>query len=270
MQTIYSLFNSVFSTMFQFGASLNLLFFSLLISLVATLTYKYFANQDAIKTVNDRIKSFIYELRLFDYSPALVFQALGNIFRSSAMYILYSLKPLAVLIIPVMIILMQLHYLFDYSPLKDGDVTVVSVTFADSFVPEQGRYSFEVSENLNLDTAPVLNTDTNEVSVRVSVKGDEEGFFTVNAGGTSYTKKIIISDKTVKVLPVTTSGGFWTNIANFGSDIMPSDGELTRVAVQYPDGDHTIFGTTWHWLIWLLLISMSVAIVMMKILKINW
>ena len=86
--------------------------------------FKKVSNQNRIALIKDRIKAHILEMRLYNDNILFSFQALGSISKWNLRYLGNALKPMIVLMIPVMIILIQLSIRYEYRPLKAGESSI--------------------------------------------------------------------------------------------------------------------------------------------------
>ena len=67
--------------------------------------FKYTSNQRAIKRVRDDIKAHLLVLKLFKDSALVVVRAQGRVFAGAFWLLVFSLVPMAVMLVPVMLIL---------------------------------------------------------------------------------------------------------------------------------------------------------------------
>ena len=108
---------------------------SLLTALLMLEVYKLTSNQAAIRRAKDRIKAHLLEMRLYKDNMRVTLGAQAGILKSNLAYMAANLKPLAVMIVPLVLILARLSLWFDRAPLRPGEETLVKVELAASADP---------------------------------------------------------------------------------------------------------------------------------------
>ena len=78
------------------------------------------SNQEAIRTVRNRIRGNLIGIRLFGDDLGILFRLQGRILRQTAVYLGYSFVPLLVMIVPVVIILAQMNLRFSGRSMEPG------------------------------------------------------------------------------------------------------------------------------------------------------
>ncbi len=272
MYYINYIFSSAFEVIWLPFKNINpiwgILSISIFVGIFSALLYRFTANQKAIKKVNNKIKAHMLELIIFDYSPVLILTAMFNIFKNLFIYLRYSLKPIILIIIPVIIVLIQLHFIYDYSPLKPGDRAVVTLELQDNILDKDIK--LHTSDNIKIASSPVHIIEKNEISWKILIKEYGIGTLNFNVDSKIYEKDIIASNKKIKVTPFSISGGFFMQLKNIGSTFLPDDGVIKSISVVYPKSSLNISGWNIHWLVIFLILSLFSGTVIMKIFGIQW
>src|SRR4030043_1188364 len=124
MGLINSIPGNVFALLLPPFRSLNpwagMAFISLLTGLLMLLIYRLTSNQSGICRVKDKIKAHLLELRLFKDNMGVTMKAQGQILQANFRYLGLNLKPLLVMIVPLILILAQLNLWFGSEPLAVG------------------------------------------------------------------------------------------------------------------------------------------------------
>ena len=119
-----SIFNRPFDFFYRPFESLHpavgLTVVSVLTGVLLLIVYRYTSNQAGIRRVKDRIKAHFLEIRLFQDQFGVVVGAHGRILRATLTYMSYSLKPLAVILLPVLILMVHLEMHLGQRPLGDA------------------------------------------------------------------------------------------------------------------------------------------------------
>ena len=129
---INTVFNVIFSVLFlplnRLSPIWGLTIFSLITGLLMIVIFKRVSNQEGIRRVKNHIKAHLLELRLYKDSAGLSLVAMKDIFISNGKYLGLALRPMLVLMIPVIIIIIQLAARFEYRTLSVGETTIVRTT----------------------------------------------------------------------------------------------------------------------------------------------
>jgi len=109
-------FDLLFRPLGLLSPLLSLTLFSAATGLLMVWVFGRVSNQEKIRTVKDRIQANLIAVRLFQNSVGVFFRIQGRIFLSTLLYMGLSLKPMLVMIVPVLLVLIQLQgreYLYD-------------------------------------------------------------------------------------------------------------------------------------------------------------
>ncbi len=96
-------------------------------ALLILVIYKYTSNQKAIQRIRNRIKANLLAMRLYKDSLQVTLAAQWELFKAGVALLLNSLIPLAVMLMPMIMILAQLQSWYGYEPLAPGAEAVVTV-----------------------------------------------------------------------------------------------------------------------------------------------
>jgi len=243
---------------------------SLLVGVFASLVYRFTANQAAIKKINNRIKAHIFELRLFDFDPALILKSLGGIFKNFFIYLFYSIKPIIFLIIPVIIILIQLHYLYDFSPLNPGDNTVVTISFKENTDIDKHKIYIKVPRNVKIVSPTVKIPEKNEISWEIQVENYGNSELSFRIDNEIFNKEVIAVKGMRKIVPKSVTGDFFLKLKYICSEYLPENQLVKSIAIKYPESSVSIFGLGIHWIIIFLIFTLISGMIIMKIYGIEW
>ena len=269
-QIINAIFDLIWYPFNNLDPFLSIMAVSFITGIIASVIYRFTANQQAIGELNKKIKAYILELRIFDFDPGLIIKSLKNIFKNFFVYLYYSVKPMLILFIPVIIILMQLHYRYSYSSLDPGDNTVVTVKLSEKFDILDDEIDISVSKNLKILTRPVRILQKQEISWKIGAENFGDGKLSLRINDNIYEKNIVISKSTRKIVPTSVDGNIFDLIKNIGGDYISGDQLIKSINVQYPSGSVLFLGLNIHWIIIFLLFSLLSGGLIMKIYGIEW
>ncbi|MEW6366423.1 MAG: hypothetical protein AB1714_17495 [Acidobacteriota bacterium] len=227
---------------------------SLLTGLLMLWVYKYTSNQEGIKSVKDKIKAHLLELRLYKDNFQATIQAQKKILGYNARYMFYALKPMLVMLVPIVLILIQLDLWFGYRPLKPGESVLLKVKLDRS--PLQTDLTLQPSPGVEIETPPLRVEEGKEIDWRVrgTQYGDHTLTFTVD--NQSFTKQLVVSRKPIaKMSRARVQNHLFDRLLAPGESPIPAGLPVTRVELVYPGQEMNLFGWSIHWLISFFILS---------------
>jgi len=243
---------------------------SFLTSLLMLFIFRFTSNQQGIRRVKNKIKAHLLELRLFKDSLGLSLQAQGNILRYNLTYISYSLKPLLVMFIPVMLILIQLNLWFGYQALSPGQEAIIKVKLTNDQNPMVIDLAFELSSSFDIETPALRMEKEREIDWRIQVKekGIHELRLAVDSQG--IVKKVIVGKKSLKkISPLKVRRSLIDELFNPGEAPLPGKLPVKSIGVTYPSKKMNLFGWHIHWLIAYFALSIIFAFALKGIFKVE-
>ena len=153
----------------RLGPAWGILVSSVVVTALGLVVYKYTSNQDGIKIAKDKIKAHFFEVWLYLDDLALIAQAQGGIFKEGGRYLAYALVPLVVMMAPVMLILINLEFRYDYRPFRPGDEFLLKVRLKGFAESQLQNLVLELPPGLELAAGPVriAEHDRDERSARI-------------------------------------------------------------------------------------------------------
>ena len=233
---------------------------SLLTGLAAILLFRYVSNQDAMRRVKNRIHAHLLELRLFPDQLGIVSRAYGRILRFTAIYLIYNLKPLAILLLPLVVLMVQLDLRFSRMPLEIHDSFILKATLAGPGALDSG--SLKLPKGLTL-TAPPVNIPTQQ-EVNWRIRADEYGVFlpAVVVAGQTFTKRVVVS-KEITPLPVERARASLVEwLMNPVEKPLPSGGPLQSLEVNYAPRSIDLGYLATNWLVVFLVVSLVSGLIL--------
>jgi len=212
------------------------------------------SNQDAIKTIRDRIRANIIAIRLFGDDVGLLFRLQWRILRGTVVFLRYALTPLLITLVPLVLILIQLDLRYTTRPLEPGERTVVKVRLAD---PSALRdpIELEAPAGVVVETPGVHVAELSEVAWRI--RADAPGTYElgVKVGGQTVTKQLLVGSQAGYPSKMRTGGPLTERLLHPGE--APVDaGAVRSVEVRYPPLPLTLFGWDVNWLVAFLVVSL--------------
>jgi len=227
---------------------------SVLTGLGAVLVFRYVSNQAALRRIKNRIQAHLLELRLFPDQLGAVSRAHGRILRWTAVYLAYNLKPLAVLLVPLVIVMVQLDLRYGRTPLAKDHSFLLTANLSQPLALDS--VSLQLPKGLTLTAPPVNIPSLGEVDWRI--RADKYGVFwpAVVVAGETFTKQVVVS-KQITALPVERAqAGLVAWLSNPLEPALPSRSRLRSLEVNYAPRSLDLGFLATNWLVFFLVVSL--------------
>jgi len=251
-------FNSIFGKIFEviffpfrnMSPWVGMVLVSILTAFLMLFVFRFTSNQEGIRKVKNRIKAHLLEIRLFKDSLIISLKAQGRILRYNLKYIGYSVKPLLVVIVPLILILIQLNLWFGYQSLAPGQEAVLKAELREDLSLLDAEFMIETSSGLEVETPPLRIEENSEVNWRI--RAQEAGIheLTLILNGEKFVKKVAVAQKPLsKISSVKVHRNFINELFNPGEAPIPGDLPVKSIEIKYPSKHMNLFGWRIHWII---------------------
>ena len=260
MWAFNSIFGRLFGYLLQPFRSLSpwwgMLIVSLLTGLLMLLIFKYTSNQSGIRRTKDRIKAHLLEMRLYKDSLRVSFKAQGGILKANLKYMSHSLKPLLVMIVPVLLILIQLNFWFGYVSPEPGEAVVLKLKLKEAHNPTELDIRLSPLPGLNVETPALRIEEDSEVDWRISFSQAGEYALDIQVGSEHVSKHIAVGQRALSRLsPRRVDRGFWSQLFYPVEPPLDKDSAVTGIDILYASGGLPFFSWKMHWLIAFFILS---------------
>lgn len=241
---------------------------SAVMGVIFLLIYKYTSNQAAIGKVKDNIKAQMLAMKLFKDSISVTLQAQRKVFKNALLLLFYSIRPMAVMIVPVLFILAQMALWYQAKPLSVGQESVITIQLNNSPDSSILDVSLQPSDAFTVLTGPVKVLSKSEVIYKI--KADQNGLHKIvfTAGNETVEKELAVGDS---FMPVSAKrpGQQWTQIlSNPSEKPFSNDSVVKSISIQYPDRISYTSGKTW-WVVYFFGCSMIAAFIVKPFLNVK-
>jgi hypothetical protein len=248
-----------------YGISLTVLAF--LAGLAILPVFGRFSDTAGLTLAKRKIRAALYEFRLFGDEPRLVFRAQRQLLYWNAHYLGLILRPAAIVLVPMLLLLMQMDILYSHRALRVGESAIVSARIADDV-------------NLTAVDPQLQATGAAVESPAVRIPGEHRVLWkvrAVDAGRDLLSLEIPANsgalDPAEKSLQVGSGLHYLSNerVASFRDWLLDpaeprlsASGPVRSIAVQYPDADFRIFSFTMPWIVWFVIVSWGTMFALRK------
>jgi len=236
-----------------------LIIVSIVTGIVMLLVFRQTSNQKAIKKTKDKIKAHILELVLYKDNLKIIVKAIGNIFRYNGRYLYQTIIPLLIVFIPVILILIQLNYRYQFRSFNSGDRTLVKVKLVDGSSDNFDKIKLLNSPNYQIETPALRIVEANELDWRVRIlNGDKFNLLIENEGDTVI-KSVNRTDRVSFLSPKRERFSSLAFLLCPTEEPISESKIIKSIEIQYPQRKMKIFGFYVHWLVVFFVVSLIAA-----------
>lgn len=262
-------FDLLFRPLGLLSPLLSLTLFSAATGFLMVWIFGRVSNQGKIRAVKDRIQANLIAVRLFQNSVGVFLRIQGRIFLNTLLYMGLSLKPMLVMIVPVLLILIQLHGRFGVRPLEAGETAVVRVrVHSGDLLADPAGAGLESRGGVVVETPPVRIPSRREVLWRVRAGAPGRHTLTVHLGELPVVEKELVVGGTTRLLSAERAGAGGL-LLHPGEPPLDPSLPVESVSVGYPQPELTFLGWNVHWLAWFFIVSIAVGYLLKGVLGVE-
>ena len=247
---------------------LSITVISAILGVFLLVIFKYTSNQKAIGQVRDDIKANLLAVKLFKDSFSVTFRSQARVFCASFKLLFYSIVPMLVMIVPVILIMAQMSLWYQARPLLPGDKPViVKLKFNDNL---------DTLPQVVLESLPAARTIIGPVRVFTKkeifwkIKPVEDGSYNLifHIGDRRYEKQLAVGEGFM-CLSSKRPGADFADILLYPLEKpFTSDSPVHSISIDYPERNSRINGTDW-WIAYFFVVSMIFAFMFKPLLKVR-
>lgn len=230
--------------------------------------FKHTSNQSAIGRTRDNIKANMLVLKLFKDSMAVTLRAQCRIFKGILLLLVYAIRPMLVLIVPVCLLLAQMGLWYQFRPLQSGEETVVTMKLNGKINSPWPSVSIEHMPAAEVIIGPIRILSKREIcwKIRAHTVGYHRIVFQVD--GQEIEKDLAIGDGFMRV-STERPGWHWTDILSYPLEKPFAPGSIVQsVSIDYPERISRTSGNDW-WVVYFFAVSLIFGMIFKPILKVR-
>ena len=230
--------------------------------------FKYTSNQIGIGRTRDNIKANMLVLKLFKDSMAVTLQAQCRIFKGILLLLVYTIKPMALVIVPACLLLAQMGLWYQFRPLQPGEETILTMNLNDKINSPWPSVSIEHMPAAEVVMGPsrILSKRGICWKIRAHTVGYHRIVFLVD--GQEIEKDLAIGNGFMRV-GTKRSGWHWTDILSYPLEKPFASGSTVQsVSIDYPERISRTSGSDW-WVVYFFAVSLVFGMIFKPILKIR-
>jgi hypothetical protein len=241
---------------------------SLLVSIGLLIGFKAASDQDALAAAKRHIHACVFEIRLFNDDLRAILRAQAGILRHTLTYFRLSIVPMAWLMVPLVLILIQLQFHYGYAGLEPGRGVNLKVTLTDdaaSRAREKGDLdaSLEATDGMRVQTPLLWIPSLGEADWRVVADRPGSYELSVRFEDGSFGKSVLATGEIARRAPVRPTT-ILHQLLNPVEAPLPDGAPIKSIAIDYPDGEVSLFGWRMHWLVAFFILTMVFALALQR------
>lgn len=208
--------------------------FSLVITVLALLAFKFFSSPTAIARARGRVIARVLELRLYRDNLFGIFATLGRVFLGTLVYLKEYLLPIGVLILPVVLILVQMSCWFDHRPLREGETTLFTVTLRADVRVMDVPMTITSSPNVVVESEPLRIPSENKIIWRFRAAARPWGMIAARTPDETVGMQVAVGPQFHKIAARRVAGGFFDILLNPADRPIHEGSVLSEMEISYP------------------------------------
>lgn len=243
-----------------------LLIVSLMTGLLILWAFARVSNQATIGLLKRRIRGNLLAVRLYQHDLKIVARLQWTLLKDTLGYLKCSLRPMLVLIVPIILIMAQLNLRFAERPIRPGESTVVKAKVGEvSFLNNQ--ITLEAPDGVSVETPGVRVGSDSEIAWRV--RSEEPGLYSlrIHTGSQTVEKEFHVSRGSWATVSAYRAGNLGEMLLYPGEPLIHPSGKIESVEVNYPQ--LRFLGRDLNWLVLFFVFSAAFAFAFSRILRVE-
>lgn len=250
MSALNSILNQAFGALWAPFAGLDpwigLLLWSIVVGVAALYAMKWCSNQERITVLKDRYKAHVIAIRLFRDDLWIVLLSMGRTLWTIARYMGHQLRPMLVLIVPIVLLFAQMQMRLAYEPLPLGQKVLVEVQMTGVRPGLDAQVELALPQGVELAGVVVPEVATRKVKIplRATAPGAHE--LRLRCGTEEVTKSLHAGPaaKLVSLSPVR-SAHFVDLLLYPTEQRFPEGSRFESIKIPYGIKPLSLFGIDW-------------------------
>ena len=238
--------------------------FSLFITVLALLAFKFCSNPQAIARARGKVIARVLELRLYRDDLLGIFATLGRVLLGTAVYLKEYLLPIGVLIVPVSLILVQMSCWFDYRPLRSGEIALFTVTLRPDVKVMDVSPTTTSSPNIVVESEPLRIPSENRIIWRFRGEPGPQCMLGVRTTNETVGMYLEIGSPFGGVAARRVSGGFFAILLNPAARPIHKGSVFSKMEISYPPRDLGM-----NWLVACFILTIVFALILKPLFRVE-
>lgn len=236
-----ALFDAILYPFRELSPLVGLTVLSVLFGIGMLVVLKYTSNQEKLEAVKRKIHAGLFEIRLFNDDLRAIMRAQWDILRHNVSYLGLWLVPLLIMMVPLILMVGQMHFHYGYRGFEPGEQTLFTVELRQDQSSKPAA-NLDLPEGLSIDAGPVWIPAKRELSWRLKAEARGDYQVALELDGERYEKNLQVVDYIARRSPVRPDATFLDQLLYPAEKPLPANGAVQSIALKYPPGDAGISG----------------------------
>ena len=240
----------------------GLVFWAALAGVGMTYVFGKTSRQAALKRAADQTRAQLLAIKLFRDDIGVTFRCQKALMKATAMRLLHSLPPVAVLLVPFVLVAFQLGLWYEHAPLVPGETTVVAIEFAPEAWLRHTDVEVDAPESVVVETGPLGDASESTIYWRLRPVAPGPTTLRWRLGDEVVEKELAVAAHAASLHPVSVNRpgpSFFSRLIHPGEPAFSSDSAVRSISVRHERRSNPILGLNLHWFMTFLIVSMLTA-----------
>jgi hypothetical protein len=258
---------------FRNHAAAGLVFWSAVTGIVMTYVFGKTSNQRALRRAADNIRAQLFAVKLFKEDLVVTFQCQLKLLKSTGLRLLHSIPPMLVMLAPLLLVLTQLAMRYEFQPLVEGEQTVVAMRVKPDRWKEVRDVQLRSGEGYVAETEALRDEKNSTIFWRVRAQGHQSQPLEWSIGEHTVRKEfpVAATHDVLRVANPKRSGvSLWDRVLYPAESQLAAESPVESIDIQLTPRDTPIAGWSVPWWATFFLVSVLVAFVAGKFLRVQY
>jgi hypothetical protein len=258
---------------FQNHAAWGLLLWSAVIGIVMTYVFGKTSNQPALRRAADTIRAQLFAVKLFKEDLLVTFQCQLRLLKSTGRRLLHSIPPMLFMLVPLLLFLTQLAMRYEFRPLVDGERAVVALQIIPDYWKDVQEIQLLSGEGYVVETPPLRDEQSAMMYWRIRAGGRESVPLRWSIGDYIVEKQLPVAashDVLTIANPKRAGQSFWDQVLYPAEPPLADNVPIASIELQLTRRDTPLFGWSIPWWATFFVVSILVAFVAGKFLRVQY
>jgi hypothetical protein len=225
------------------------------------------SDQAAIRIAKRKVRAHLVAFRLFADEPSQILRSQKQLLVWNLRYLALMLRPTAVTILPLALLLFHLDAVYGRRPLAAGESAIVTAQLASGFDLQAAQVSLQ-GHRIAVETPSLRLPSEHQVCWRVRAESSATGTVSLRLPGASAEKLVqagtglvYLSERRVASLPA------WLL---YPREARLLDAPFDSITLDYPSAQIPVFGFGVHWLVWFCIVSFATMLAFRRRLRVTF
>jgi hypothetical protein len=251
----------------------GLVFWSVVTGIMMTYVFGKTSNQRALRRAADNIRAQLFAVKLFKEDLLVTFHCQMKLLRSTGTRLLHSVPPMLVMIVPLLLVLTQLAMRYEFRPLVKDQQAVVAVHIKPDAWNATRDITLNSGDGFVVETESLRDQKNSTIYWRVRADGSESKLLQWNLGDETISKVLpMAASPTVLRIsnPKRPGGSIWDQVLYPAESSLSADSPIESIDIQLTPRDTPILGWSIPWWVTFFLVSMLVAFIAGKFMRVQY